>query len=112
MIRQFQGPSEPLESLFESPAVEPIAVVVFGHPHPLYASTMHIKVVYRAAKPFLDLGYAVSSLALAAPARAPDTGTKDRAIGMTFGPVPTSPSHHFWASTSGPPSSYPVHRAP
>ena len=59
MIRQFQGPAGLLEALFDTPEKNPRAVVVFGHPHPQYGGTMHTKVVYRAAKTFLELGCAV-----------------------------------------------------
>ncbi len=58
-IRQFSGPAGILESLFEHPTGVPRAVMVFGHPHPQYGGTMHSKVVYRAAKTFLELGCAV-----------------------------------------------------
>ena len=57
-IRQFSGPSGTLEALFEHPTGAPRAVMVFGHPHPQHGGTMHTKVVYRAAKTFLELGYA------------------------------------------------------
>ena len=59
MIRQFQGPAGSLEALFEVPERDPRAVVVFAHPHPRHGGTMHTKVVYRAAKTFLELGCAV-----------------------------------------------------
>ncbi len=59
MMRQFQGPAGSLEALFETPEGDPRAVVVFGHPHPQHGGTMHTKVVYRAAKTFLELGCAV-----------------------------------------------------
>jgi hypothetical protein len=59
VIRQFAGPSGRLEALFETPEENPCAAVVFGHPHPLHGGTMHAKVVYRAAKTFLELGCAV-----------------------------------------------------
>jgi alpha/beta superfamily hydrolase len=58
-VRQFAGPAGTLEALFEHPLDSPRAVMVFGHPHPLHGGTMHTKVVYRAAKTFLELGCAV-----------------------------------------------------
>jgi len=59
LARQLPGPAGPLEALFETPETRPRAVVVFGHPHPLHGGTMHTKVVYRAAKSFLEMGCAV-----------------------------------------------------
>ena len=58
-MRQFPGPAGSLEALFEAPTEHPCAVVVFGHPHPQHGGTMHTKVVYRAAKTFLEIGCAV-----------------------------------------------------
>ena len=59
MIRQIEGPAGPLEAVFDTPEENPRAVVVFGHPHPQHGGTMHTKVVYRAAKTFLEIGCAV-----------------------------------------------------
>ena len=56
---QLSGPAGVLEALFEQPSGVPRAAVVFAHPHPLHGGTMHTKVVYRAAKTFLELGCAV-----------------------------------------------------
>jgi len=56
---QLSGPAGMLEALFEHPNHEPSTVVVLGHPHPQYGGTMHNKVIYRAAKTFLKLGFSV-----------------------------------------------------
>ena len=78
MIRHFPGPAGRLEALVDEPAgctatglgadeqsalkpsgVQPRAVVVLAHPHPLYGGTMHTKVVFQAAKAFCRIGCAV-----------------------------------------------------
>jgi uncharacterized protein len=52
------GPTGRLEALLKEPAVEITRAVVVCHPHPLFAGTMHNKVVYRIAKAFQDSGFA------------------------------------------------------
>ena len=78
MIRHLPGPAGRLEALVDEPAgctatglgaddrsalepssVQPRAVVVLAHPHPLYGGTMHTKVVFQAAKAFCRTGCAV-----------------------------------------------------
>jgi alpha/beta superfamily hydrolase len=78
MIRHLPGPAGRLEALVDEPAgctatglgadeqsalepsgVQPRAVVVLAHPHPLYGGTMHTKVVFQAAKSFCRIGCAV-----------------------------------------------------
>jgi uncharacterized protein len=52
------GPVGRLEALLKEPAGEINRAVVVSHPHPLFAGTMHNKVVYRIAKAFQDSGFA------------------------------------------------------
>ncbi len=51
------GPAGPLEALV-SPAItpEPLAIAIICHPHPLFAGTMHNKVVTTIARTFHELG--------------------------------------------------------
>jgi alpha/beta superfamily hydrolase len=52
------GPAGKLEALLEAPEdVEPRAVALICHPHPLFGGTMHNKVVYRAARALRHAGY-------------------------------------------------------
>lgn len=52
------GPEGPLEALMEwTPEVTPRYMALVCHPHPLYGGTMHNKVVFRAAKAALLLGF-------------------------------------------------------
>ena len=44
------GPAGRLEALLMMPKTLPVAAAVVCHAHPLYGGTMHMKVVYRAAK--------------------------------------------------------------
>jgi uncharacterized protein len=53
------GPVGRLEALLKEPVGEVRRVVVVCHPHPLFAGTMHNKVVYRIARAFQDSGFAV-----------------------------------------------------
>ena len=57
-LREIPGPAGPLEALLDEPEVEPRAVAVFGHPHPLHGGTMHTKALYRAAKSMPRIGVA------------------------------------------------------
>lgn len=52
------GPAGPLEALLDVPvgSVDPTAVAVICHPHPVYGGTMTNKVVYTLAKAFNDVG--------------------------------------------------------
>ncbi len=47
-----------LEAILMSPAERPIAAAVVCHAHPLYGGTMHMKVVFRAAKAMQQKGVA------------------------------------------------------
>ncbi len=52
------GPAGELEALLESPSPEaPKMTALVCHPHPVYGGTMHNKVVFRAAKSALGLGF-------------------------------------------------------
>lgn len=55
------GPAGRLEAIFWTPAAPraPFLAVVVCHPHPLYAGTMHNKVVYNAAKALGSFGIPV-----------------------------------------------------
>jgi alpha/beta superfamily hydrolase len=54
------GPAGKLEaSLWTSPHAEPPLAAVVCHPHPLFAGTMHNKVVFRAARVLHTLGLPV-----------------------------------------------------
>ena len=57
-LREIPGPAGPLEALLDTPAGEPRAVAVFGHPHPLHGGTMHTKALYQAAKAMPRIGVA------------------------------------------------------
>jgi alpha/beta superfamily hydrolase len=75
MRHDIRGPVGRLEGLLDEPAFErtlsadgivhsgtsdgPKALVVFGHPHPLYGGTMHTKATYQAAKGLARIGCAV-----------------------------------------------------
>lgn len=52
------GPAGRLEALLKEPAGEITHAAIICHPHPLFAGTMHNKVVYRIAKAFQDSGFA------------------------------------------------------
>jgi uncharacterized protein len=52
------GPAGRLEALLKEPAGEITRAAIVCHPHPLFAGTMHNKVVYRIAKAFQDSGFA------------------------------------------------------
>jgi uncharacterized protein len=52
------GPAGRLEALLKEPASEISRAAIVCHPHPLFAGTMHNKVVYRIAKAFQDSGFA------------------------------------------------------
>jgi alpha/beta superfamily hydrolase len=47
---EIAGPAGRLEALLTIPPQSPVAAAVVCHAHPLYGGTMHMKVVYRAAK--------------------------------------------------------------
>lgn len=49
-IREIPGAVGPLEVLFDVPAGDPRAVVVFAHPLPTHGGTMHTKMVFQGAK--------------------------------------------------------------
>jgi uncharacterized protein len=52
------GPAGPLEALLEwTPPIQPQMAALVCHPHPLFGGTMHTKVVFRAAKAALSLGF-------------------------------------------------------
>lgn len=54
------GPAGRLEAmLWTAHNRDPALVAVFCHPHPLFAGTMHNKVVYQAAKALHQLGFPV-----------------------------------------------------
>lgn len=51
------GPAGVLEALLESPRdIEPIAVAVVCHPHPVHGGTMQNKVAHTLARSFVDIG--------------------------------------------------------
>jgi alpha/beta superfamily hydrolase len=53
----FDGPSGRLEGILKfEEAVQPVALVVICHPHPLFQGTMHNKVVFALAEAFFGLG--------------------------------------------------------
>lgn len=57
---QFEGPAGRLEGLLKfREGIDPLALVVICHPHPLYQGTMHNKVVFAMAEAFCGLGCAV-----------------------------------------------------
>lgn len=57
---QFEGPAGRLEGLLKfREGIDPLALVVICHPHPLYQGTMHNKVVFAMAEAFFGLGCAV-----------------------------------------------------
>ena len=58
-VREFPGPSGPLEALLDVPPGEARAVVVFAHPLPIEGGTMHTKVVFQSAKALARIGCAV-----------------------------------------------------
>lgn len=52
------GPAGPLEALLEwLPETQPRMAALVCHPHPLFGGTMHTKIVFRAAKSALNLGF-------------------------------------------------------
>ncbi len=51
-----QGPVGQLEAISQYPEVAKPITAVICHPHPLFAGTMHNKVVHTVAKAFLELG--------------------------------------------------------
>lgn len=53
------GPAGRLEAILWKPAVPPRLAALVCHPHPLFAGTMHNKVVYQAAKSLDALGLPV-----------------------------------------------------
>jgi alpha/beta superfamily hydrolase len=59
MTLTFDGPAGRLEALYRAGGERPARAAVVCHPHPQHGGTMHNKVVYRAAKAFESLGYAV-----------------------------------------------------
>jgi alpha/beta superfamily hydrolase len=58
-VREFPGPSGPLEALLNVPPGEARAVVVVAHPLPIEGGTMHTKVVFQSAKALARTGCAV-----------------------------------------------------
>ena len=54
-----EGPAGKLEALLEVPELEPRAMALVCHPHPLFGGTMHNKVVYRVARALRNSGYVV-----------------------------------------------------
>jgi hypothetical protein len=58
-VREFPGPSGPLEALLNVPPGDARAVVVFAHPLPIEGGTMHTKVVFQSAKAMARIGCAV-----------------------------------------------------
>jgi alpha/beta superfamily hydrolase len=58
-VRSIAGPVGPLETLIDSPAGVPRAVVVFAHPLPTHGGTMHTKVVFQGAKALGRIGCVV-----------------------------------------------------
>jgi alpha/beta superfamily hydrolase len=59
VVREITGPAGPLEVLFDKPAGEPRAAVVFAHPLPTEGGTMHTKVVFQGAKALARIGCVV-----------------------------------------------------
>jgi uncharacterized protein len=55
-IKEIPGVVGPLEVLFDQPAGEPRAVVVFAHPLPTHGGTMHTKMVFQGAKGLARIG--------------------------------------------------------
>jgi uncharacterized protein len=56
----FNGPAGRLEGVVKADdSVDPRALAVVCHPHPLYQGTMHNKVVFATAEAFFGLGYKV-----------------------------------------------------
>ena len=58
-VREIAGPAGTLEVLFDRPAGEPRAAVVFAHPLPTEGGTMHTKVVFQSAKALTRIGCTV-----------------------------------------------------
>lgn len=55
----FDGPAGRIEALYREGADDPSRAALVCHPLPTHGGTMHNKVVYRTAKAFEALGYAV-----------------------------------------------------
>lgn len=53
------SPHGEIEAIYRPPQREFAKVALVCHPHPLFAGTMHNKVVYRAAQAFEEAGFAV-----------------------------------------------------
>jgi alpha/beta superfamily hydrolase len=54
---QFEGPAGRIEGLLKfREGIDPAALAVVCHPHPLYQGTMHNKVVFAIAEAFFSLG--------------------------------------------------------
>lgn len=58
-VREFAGPAGSLEALFDRPAGDPRAAVVFAHPLPTEGGTMHTKAVFQGAKALARIGCVV-----------------------------------------------------
>jgi alpha/beta superfamily hydrolase len=54
--KSIQGPAGALQVLEEKAHVDPAAVAVICHPHPLYGGSLSNKVVHQLAKTFRELG--------------------------------------------------------
>ena len=59
MRLDLQGPAGRLEAVLDTCPDPPRAAVVFGHPHPMYGSTMHTKAVFQGAKGLTRIGCTV-----------------------------------------------------
>jgi alpha/beta superfamily hydrolase len=53
------GPAGRIEAILKEPDAPVDRAAIVCHPHPLFGGTMHNKVVYRIARSFQDLGFAV-----------------------------------------------------
>lgn len=78
-VREIAGPAGTLEVLFDQPAGEPRAAVVFAHPLPIEGGTMHTKVVFQSAKALSRIGCAVMRFNFRGVGRS--TGTWDSGTG-------------------------------
>lgn len=76
--REISGPAGPLEVLFDTPAGDPRAAVVFAHPLPIEGGTMHTKVVFQGAKALARIGCVVMRFNFRGVGRSAGTWDKGR----------------------------------
>jgi alpha/beta superfamily hydrolase len=72
-VKEIPGVVGPLEVLFDQPAGDPRAVVVFAHPLPTHGGTMHTKMVFQGAKGLARTGCLVMRFNFRGVGRSPGT---------------------------------------